>query len=103
MAKDYVIVKGRVVRMDEAMLKKFGRHFGAARTRPGAKEAPLDILKIPKLDIIPGKIALVKKEDVTPEPVEAVKVESVIVKPVIVKPVEVLPEPVKKPPVRRKK
>ena len=98
MAKDYVIVRGRVVRMDDAMLKKFGRHFGAARTRPGMKDAPLDILKIPKLDIIPGKITLVKKEDVTPEPVEAVKVD-----PVIVKPAEILPEAVKKPPVRRKK
>ena len=98
MAKDYVIVKGRVVRMDDAMLKKFGRHFGAAKTRQGAKEAPLDILKIPKLDIIPGKITLVKKEDVTSIPVEAVKAE-----PVIVKPAEILPEVVKKPPIRRKK
>jgi len=97
MAKDYVIVNGKVVRMDDAMVKKFGRHFGVARTRPGVKETPLDILKIPKLDIIPGKITLVKKEDVTPDPVEAIKVE-----PVIVEPAEVLPETVKKP-VRRKK
>lgn len=98
MAKDYVVVNGKVVRMDESMLKKFGRHFGAAKTRPGLKEAPLDILKIPKLDIIPGKITLVKTEDVTPAPVEAVKVE-----PEIVRPAEILPETVKKPPVRRKK
>ena len=77
MAKDYVIVKGKVVRMNDAAYKIASKHFGSTKSRPGLKEIPPDLLKIPKFDIIPGRIPLKKVEVVEP-----VKVEPVVVEPV---------------------
>jgi hypothetical protein len=61
MAKDYVIVKGKVVRMNDAAYKIASKHFGATKSRPGLKEIPLDLLRIPKFPIIPTKIQLARQ------------------------------------------
>jgi hypothetical protein len=61
MAKEYVIVKGKVVRMNDAAYKIASKHFGATKSRPGLKEIPVDLLRIPKFPIIPTKIQLARQ------------------------------------------
>jgi len=72
MAKDYVIIKGRVVRMNEAAFKIASKHFGATRNRPDQKHVPIELLKMPKLPIIP---AVRRLEKVELPPVELPPVE----------------------------
>jgi hypothetical protein len=49
MAKDFVIIKGRVVKMTEAAFKIAEKHFGATKNRPAQQHVPMELLKMPKL------------------------------------------------------
>ena len=97
MAKEYVIVKGKLVKMNENAFRIASRHFGATKNRPTEKAIPIELLRMPKLQIQPR---------IQPE-VKVVEAQ----KPVIEKapevipqhPVEKFPLEVKKPVTRRKK
>ncbi|MEN6568986.1 MAG: hypothetical protein ABFC18_03135 [Rikenellaceae bacterium] len=80
MAKTFVIVKGKVVRMNEAAYKIASRHFGATKNRPEERRVPLELLRIPKIPIVPGKSPFEKK-DITPEVIEVPKAEPTRVDP----------------------
>lgn len=100
MAKDYVIVKGRIVKMNENAFRIASKHFGATKNRPTEKTIPVELLKMPKLQIQPRVIQPEVKvvEAQKPEPVteKAPVIESPL-------PAEKLPLEVKKPVTRRKK
>jgi hypothetical protein len=89
MAKDFVIVKGKVVRMTDAAYKIASKHFGATKNRPMEKYTPVELLKMPKLPIIPAvkkieKVELpeVKVLEPLPEPVKAEVVKEPVEDPV---------------------
>lgn len=54
--KHEVIVKGRIIKMNERAYKIASKHFGATKDRPlgGQKFIPKELLSIPKLPIIPA-------------------------------------------------
>jgi hypothetical protein len=99
MAKEFVIVKGKLVRMNEAAFEIALKRFGATKNRPTEKAIPIELLRMPKLQIQPRIQPEVKV-------VEAQKLEPVIEKVAESVPVEKAPEPVKKEPakvIRRKR
>ena len=99
MAKEFVIVKGKLVRMNDAAFAIASKRFGATKNRPTEKVVPIELLRMPKLSIQPRIQPEVKV-------VEAQKPEPVIEKvPEVIPqhPVEKLPLEVKKPVTRRKK
>lgn len=53
MAKEYVIVKGKLVKMNENAFRIASRHFGATKNRPTEKAIPIELLRMPKLQIQP--------------------------------------------------
>lgn len=61
MAKDFVIVKGKVVKMNDAAFQIASKHFGATKNRPAQKTVPIELLKMPKLPIIPANKIEVKE------------------------------------------
>lgn len=71
MAKEYIIVKGKVVRMNENAFRIASKYFGATKNRPVEKVVPVELLRMPKLQIQPRKIEPEIKvvEPVKPEPV----------------------------------
>ena len=75
MAKKYVVVKGRLQRMDEAAFKIAQRHFGATESRPEKKEVPIELLNLPKKEDI-----IRKQEPKTDVPVIEPKKEKAIEK-----------------------
>jgi hypothetical protein len=61
MAKDFVIVKGKVVKMNDAAFQIASKHFGATKNRPAQRAVPIELLKMPKLPIIPANKIEVKE------------------------------------------
>lgn len=74
MAKDFVIVKGKVVKMNDAAFQLASKHFGATKNRPAQRAVPIELLKMPKLPIIPAK-----KVEVVSLPKEELKVIPAVV------------------------
>ena len=98
--KEFVIVKGKLVRMNDAAYAIASKRFGATKNRPTEKTIPIELLRMPKLQIQPRVIQPEVKV------VEAQKPEPVIEKAPIIElpsPVIKLPLEVKKPVTRRKK
>jgi hypothetical protein len=81
--------KGVQVRMNDAALKMAEKHFGLSRHSPTAKEVPIELLKMPKIDITKA---------VRVEPVKAVEIPKEVPKEVLVDEI-----PVKKSVTRKKK
>jgi hypothetical protein len=105
MEKKLVTTKnGAQVRMNEVALKMAEKHFGLSRHSPTTRETPIELLKMPKVDITKA----VKLEPV--KVAEVIKVPEVVLKkvPEVVEVPEVTDEvtvekPVKKPVTRKKK
>ena len=95
--KEFVIVKGKLVRMNDAAYAIASKRFGATKNRPTEKTIPIELLRMPKLQIQPRVIQPEVKV------IEAQKPEPVIEKIEIPHPVEKLPLEVKKTVTRRKK
>jgi len=103
MAKDFVIIKGRVVKMTDAAYKIAEKHFGATKNRPAQQHVPMELLKMPKLPIIPAdKVVVSKLEKTELPPVKTEDVKPVEV-PVEVTKVEKTEVPVVKKTAKRKK
>lgn len=83
--KEYVLVKGRIVPMNDAAFRLASKHFGATKDRPEEKVIPIELLKLPKIQILPKKII----------PVVVTEVKTEVVAPIVVAPVVVTPTEVK--------
>ena len=83
--KEYVIVKGRIVPMNDAAFRLALKHFGATKDRPEQKLIPMELIKMPKLQILPKKIT----------PVVVTEVKAEVVAPVVAAPIVVTPTEVK--------
>jgi hypothetical protein len=59
--KEKILVKGRIVKMNDAAFKIASRHFGARRNKP-EEERPIELQKIPKLDIVSALTKVPKTE-----------------------------------------
>jgi hypothetical protein len=114
MAKDFVIVKGRVVRMDDQAYKIASRHFGATKRRPAQKQVPPELLKLPKMtDVIKAQPKVIKLPGKEQAPaVREVKDLQAVDKPIevvkeVISPELVIPDgvkaPVIKPPAKKRK
>jgi hypothetical protein len=81
MAKEFVVVKGKVVKMNDKAFKIASKHFGATKGRPdatGRRAVPAELLALPKLPITPA-VKVVKQAVETPIEIPAKVVEEVIV------------------------
>lgn len=93
MAKDFVIIKGKLVKMNDAAFRIASKHFGATKEWPAQRSVPIELLKMPKLPIIPAtkvEIANLPRAETKVEPVkvEIPRVETPVVKtPVVETPV----------------
>ena len=110
MAKDFIIVNGKVQRMGEVAYKIASRHFKATRNRPGNREILPELLKMSKLPIIPAvqKIEKIVEEPVKAEvkvekPAEVIIPEAAKVTPVIESKPQEKPKAIKKPTRKAKK
>ena len=80
MAKELVLLKGKLVRLSPAALKIARMHYGATDDKPNSMAIPLELLRLPKLKP-QVKIDIIPKVEFKPP------VPSTIVPPEIIPPV----------------
>ena len=89
MAKESVLLKGKLVRLSPAALKIARMHYGATDDKPNSMTTPLELLRLPKLkpqvkvDIIP-KVEIKPPEFIPITPVKEVPVVNDPVKTLLV-------------------
>lgn len=71
--KNVVLVRGRIVKMNDAAFKIASKYFGATKNKLEEPEIPFELHKLPKLEIV-SALKEVKPTEVKAEEVKAVEV-----------------------------